>query len=89
MRDTTEAVAVLNGTQATCNEVVTDAVQARIRELVTQIKHANRIKATTRLERSKNELRSIVKLYGIGVMNEVYSLHGFTSTAVFEESKAH
>lgn len=89
MRDTTEAVAVLNGTQATCNTVVADVVQDRIKQLVTQIKHANRIKATARLERSKNELRSIVKLYGIGVMNEVYSLYGFTSTAVFEESKAH
>ena len=87
MRDTTEAV--LNGTQATCNTVVADVVQDRIKQLVTQIKHANRIKATARLERSKNELRSIVKLYGIGVMNEVYSLYGFTSTAVFEESKAH
>lgn len=87
MRDTTEAG--LNGTQATCNEVVTDAVQERIRQLVAQIKHANRIKATTRLERNKNELRSIVKMYGIGVMSEVYSLYGFTNTAVFEGSKAH
>lgn len=87
MRDTTEAV--LNGTQATCNTVVTDVVQDRIRQLVAQIKHANKIKATARLERSKNELRSIVKMYGIGVMGEVYSLYGFTSTALLEELKAH
>lgn len=87
MRDTAQAV--LNGTQASLNELAPDVVQVRIKQLVCQIKHAQKIKATVRLERSKNELRSIVRMYGIGVMSEVYNLYGFTNTVMFEDSKLH
>ena len=56
---------------------VPQAVLVRVRELVSSIEHAVKINATTKLERSKNELRSIVKTYGIQVMQGVYLERGF------------
>lgn len=55
----------------------TKAVQDRVRFLVEQIAHAAKNKAKVRLERRKNELRSLVALYGMQIMQEVFKERGF------------
>lgn len=62
-------------------------IQIRVNLLVGNIEHAARIKARTRLERSKNELRSLVKVYGIQIMRESFNDYGFSSTQLIKESR--
>ncbi len=57
-------------------------IQIRVKLLVGNIEHAARIKARTRLERSKNELRSLVKVYGIQIMRESFNDYGFSINTI-------
>lgn len=60
------------------NLTISRAVTERVRHLVKSIEHASKVKAHNRLSRCKNELRTLVKKYGIAVMQDVYAEWGFT-----------